>query len=528
MLKPYKIFFLLSLILFLVSLPSFFFPEGGIKFCNISLHYPSINQIFEIDTSRNQNQPSLKPEIAFLDRMVDSTLKTKSLQNQPLNPNKNIDSTSIQDSSKIVDTIPNKSFSTDYLKSKINKLEFPDSTNNPLSSFFEALHTGECNRKLIRVLHYGDSQIEGDRITSYLRSRLQSKFGGGGLGLLHAVPQSSQPAAIIQSTSSNWEKTTLADYDKALTGTNRLGALEGYSIYTPSHNLFSNLTDEAWVLFQRTGGISSAHNFQKLRLFYGFNSKPFMIELKSKEKTLDAEIIPSTNKLNSLTLDIASSLNSFEIKFKGEDSPMIFGISLESEKGVNIDNIPIRGSSGTNFTKTNMVFMKEMLKMLNTKLIILQFGVNVVPNIVESYKYYEIQLYNQIKAIQAAKPDASIIMIGVSDVSRKEGLRFVSYPNVEKIRDAQKNASFKAGIPFWDCYKAMGGKNSMVAWENSKPPLATKDFIHFTYRGANLIAEMFYGALMLEYDNYILKISKQKINQFVSREDSLKLSFKMN
>lgn len=528
MLKPYKIFFFLSLILILVSVPSFFIPEGGIRFCNILIHYPSIIQIFEIDTSKNQNQPSLKPEIAFLDRMVDSTLKTNSIQNQPLSLIKNIDSIGIQDSSKIVDIIPNKAFSADYLKSKINKFEFPDSTNHPLSAFFEALRTGECNRKLIHVLHYGDSQIEGDRITSYLRSRLQAKFGGGGLGLVHAVPQSSQPAAIIQTNSSNWEKTTLADHDKSLTGTNRLGALEGYSVYTPSSSIFSKSIDEAWILFQRTGGISTAHNFHKLRLFYGFNSKPFLVELNSKEKTIDAEIIPSTNKLNSLTLDIASSINTFEIRFKGENSPMIFGISLESEKGVNIDNIPIRGSSGTNFTKTDMVFMKEMLQMLNTKLIILQFGVNVVPNIVENYKYYEVQLYNQIKAIQAAKPDASIIMIGVSDVSRKEGLRFVSYPNIEKIRDAQKNASLKAGIPFWDCYEAMGGKNSMVAWENSKPPLATKDFIHFTYRGANLIAEMFYAALMLEYNNYILKVNKHKINQFVSREDSLKLSEKMN
>lgn len=512
----------------MISLPSFFFPEGGIKFCNISLHYPSINQIFEIDTSKNQSQPNLKPEIAFLDRIVDSTLKNNSIPNQSTNFIKGNDSTSIQDSSKIVDTIPNRTLNTDYLRSKINKLEFSDSTNYPLSAFFEVLRTGECNRKLIHVLHYGDSQIEGDRITSYLRSRLQCKFGGGGIGLVHAIPQSCQPATIIQTNSSNWEKTTLADHDKTLAGINRFGALVGYSLYTPNRNLFSKSTDEAWVLFQRTGGIGSAHNFQKLRLFYGFNSKPFMIELNSNEKTIDAEIIPSTNKLSSLTLDLASGINAFEIKFKGENSPMIFGISLESEKGVGVDNIPIRGSSGTNFTKTDMVFMKEMLQMLNTKLIILQFGVNVVPNIVESYKYYEVQLYNQIKAIQAAKPDASIIMIGVSDVSRKEGLRFVSYPNVEKIRDAQKNASFKAGIPFWDCYEAMGGKNSMVAWENSNPPLATKDFIHFTYRGANLIAEMFYAALMLEYDNYILKVSKQKTNQLVSREDSLKLSSKMN
>jgi len=225
-----------------------------------------------------------------------------------------------------------------------------------------------------------------------------------------------------------------------------------------------------------------------------------------------------------MSLDIDNSISSFELKFRGENSPLIFGLSLETEKGIGVDNIPIRGSSGNNFTKTDMVFMQDMLKMLNAKLIILQFGVNVVPNVVESYKYYETQLYNQLVAIQKAKPDASIIMIGVSDVSRKEGLRYVSYPNIEKIRDAQKHAAFRAGVPFWDCYAAMGGKNSMAAWENAKPPLASKDFIHFTHRGANLIAEMFYAALMSEYSNYLSRFSTPNKLQAAMPKDTLKKS----
>ena len=175
-----------------------------------------------------------------------------------------------------------------------------------------------------------------------------------------------------------------------------------------------------------------------------------------------------------------------------------------------------------------MDFMKAMLSKLNAKLIILQFGVNVVPNIVGSYKYYQNQLYNQIQAIQSALPDASIIMIGVSDVSRKEGLNYTSYPNIEKIRDAQKQAAFKAGVPFWDCYKAMGGKNSMAAWENAKPPLASKDFIHFTYRGANLIAEMFYAALISEYEGYLEKRIKPTNKQVVTKIDSTNISKRLN
>ena len=479
-----------------------------------------MNQLLEIDTSKKSL--SLNPEIVLLDRIVDSTLNATQDKISISGLQIKGDSLSIQDSAKNADTIPNKTFNADILKSKINRLDFPDSTHQSLLSFFDALRNKSYNKKGIRILHYGDSQIEGDRITSYLRSRLQAKFGGGGVGLVPAVPQGSQPYAIAQSTSSNWEKTTLADHDKNLSGINRYGVLGGYSIFTPNRNIFSKSTNDAWIQFERMGGMNyPARNFDRIRIFYGYNTKPFIVELNSEGKTNDAELIPNTNNLSSLLWNINQSTSTFKINFSGDSGPIIFGISLETSKGIMVDNIPIRGSSGIDFTKTDMAFMKEMLGMLNAKLIILQFGVNVVPNIVESYKYYENQLYNQVRAIQAALPDASIIIIGVSDVSRKEGLGYTSYPNIEKIRDAQKQAAFKAGIPFWDCYKAMGGKNSMAAWENAKPPLASKDFIHFTYRGANLIAEMFYAALMSEYEDYQLKNNKSvKYQNIVMKRDS--------
>ena len=36
-------------------------------------------------------------------------------------------------------------------------------------------------------MHYGDSQIECDRITSLLRQRFQEEFGGMGVGLVPAL-----------------------------------------------------------------------------------------------------------------------------------------------------------------------------------------------------------------------------------------------------------------------------------------------------------------------------------------------------
>jgi hypothetical protein len=51
-----------------------------------------------------------------------------------------------------------------------------------LASFYASLaQTGE---RKVRVLHYGDSQIEEDRISQQIREKLQARFGGKGVGLM--------------------------------------------------------------------------------------------------------------------------------------------------------------------------------------------------------------------------------------------------------------------------------------------------------------------------------------------------------
>ena len=148
----------------------------------------------------------------------------------------------------------------------------------------------------------------------------------------------------------------------------------------------------------------------------------------------------------------------------------------------------------------NKGLLKQQLKDLNVKFIILQFGVNIVPYLTSNFTFYEDQLYAQLERLKSVAPEVSILVVGVSDMSRKEGEDYVSYPNIEQIRDAQRRAAFKAGCAFWDLYEAMGGKNSMPSWVFADPPLANKDFTHFTPKGARLVSEMLYKALMTAYE----------------------------
>jgi len=142
----------------------------------------------------------------------------------------------------------------------------------------------------------------------------------------------------------------------------------------------------------------------------------------------------------------------------------------------------------------------------------MHFGVNIVPSSRENYDFYEEKLCQQLQFLKSLDEELSIIVMGVSDMSKKTEGHYESYSNIEKIRTAQKNAAFKANCAFWDTYKAMGGKNSMPSWVFADPPLARKDFTHFTYKGSVVIAKMFYKALIKDYNRYIQKDNADSLN----------------
>jgi hypothetical protein len=178
----------------------------------------------------------------------------------------------------------------------------------------------------------------------------------------------------------------------------------------------------------------------------------------------------------------------------------IYGISFESYRGLQMDNIAMRGGSGLVFTRMNREQQMKMMEYLSPGLIILQYGGNVVPYINASR--YEISFKRELDFMKELCPGIPVIVIGPADMSMKVKGSFESFPGVEPVRDALRKATMESGFAFWDLYEAMGGHNSMPSFVNSDPPLANTDYIHFSSLGINLVGEMFYNALMLEYEAY--------------------------
>ncbi len=505
--KPLNILiFILSVFTGMLVL-SFVIPKDGIKITeDWTLHFPSIDEILEPKHENYVDISDIITQNQILDTIKDEVNELKSAYL--------IDSSLVY--YKPIDIKPGE---------VTRKLEFPTSNKMVLNKFFKELANLPVSNKLIRILHYGDSQIEADRMTSYFRYKLQSQFGGSGPGLIPAIQPYGFLSPVVSESAGDWKRYPGFTKRDTMVGHSRYGVLASFSRFSPlpekldpvdsigkTDSIPNNIKkySASLTLKHSPYAVKSVKRYTKARLFYGYNSKPFNLKLFDGEELIsDNTLIPSES-LQVKKWKFANTPSYLHLEFNGEDSPDIYAMALDGNRGIAVDNIALRGSGGLIFTNSSNSLLASIYQHLNVKLIILQFGGNITPHILENYNYYERSFYRQLTTLKKLIPGVSIIVIGLADMSLKEKDTYVSYPNVTLIRDALKSASFKADCAFWDMYEAMGGENSMPSWVFSEPALAEKDFIHFTVGGSKIIAQMFYRALMLEYNSYIKKQNKLK------------------
>jgi lysophospholipase L1-like esterase len=375
-----------------------------------------------------------------------------------------------------------------------------------LSRFFQNLKEG----KSTRIMHYGDSQLEGDRITANFRNKLQNKFGGSGIGLRPAVQPYDFVFSAVQTNSVNWTRYPIYGSVDTLVEHNRYGVMGAFSRFAPL--TFDSVPFQSTVLHESELSISKSNisynktrEYKRLKLFYGNAKSPVNLQVLVNGEVVFSDILKENVDYAVVSCNLPDSADNVVLKFSGYDSPDIYGVDLSDTAGVIVDNIALRGSSGTIFTQSDFQHSTKMYRDLNPGLFILQFGGNVMPYIKDqkAIDNYGRWFASQIKRLKQSCPNAAVIVIGPSDMSTKVKDKYVTYDYLPAVVEALKQAAFSTGSGYWDMYQAMGGHNSMPGWVNAKPELAAPDYVHFTPRGSSLISNMFYNAFMLEYNNYL-------------------------
>lgn len=350
----------------------------------------------------------------------------------------------------------------------------------------------------IRVLHYGDSQIEIDRITSTLRRELMARFGGYGVGLIPAI-QTIPTTAISQSC------------NKPLTR---------YMAYGPSEMRFdtahygimgqtAQVDGTATFEFKATGMAQNCtKKFGHITVLTDLIEKPLTIKVTTATGTLTKTADCNTTSV-SFALSDSTRQATVEVSGKG----LIHAFLLDGDnKGLQYDNSAMRGCSGTIFTSIDSKSMKSYFDNYEVPLIILQYGGNVVPYAktdkqIETYCH---SLRRQINYLHRISPDSKILFIGPSDMATNINGEMTTYPHLKRLVNALRQMCLDNDVAFWSLYNAMGGENSMKKWVNQRPALAGSDHIHFTSAGAEYTGQMLIEALNAAYEYYKTEQGQKK------------------
>ena len=425
-----------------------------------------------------------------------------------------------------------------------------------LDKFFNYLMNHKQS-EIVRIAHYGDSQIEGDRLTCFLRTRLQARFGGSGLGFVPLIDNTDN-VNLSRTHSANWKRYTvfhdrfsngyygaagsvfrfgngfidndedvLEDTTKTAADNNDQKAkdhkakgkktkVKKKKKVEPKNGDSDKVADKNDVADKATYSGSAYVSFSLLpqirydhvSLMYGRSKSPCKVNVYCNGEKVFSDDLPETETFKIFDLHIPANTLNFKLEFLSSNSPDFYGLLVDGTHGVQIDNYSLRGHSGDGLMLINQNYFSIQLRKLNTRLIMLQYGINAVPYIKSDKMCQSLEesYVSELNMLKSVAPNASILVIGVGDMARHSEGESASYPMLPKIRDAQKRAALRTNCAFYDLFETMGGLNSIIAWYNKK--LASTDG-HLTTKGREIIAKDIYDALMIEYDMYRYKRHKK-------------------
>ncbi|MEG1498810.1 MAG: hypothetical protein RRX93_05630 [Bacteroidales bacterium] len=382
-----------------------------------------------------------------------------------------------------------------------------------LSDYAEYTTSSLYSNKFIRILHYGDSQIENDHITSTIRSFLQTAFGGNGKGMLPLF-QTYYTGPVHIRKFGDWQIKTLKKNSRK----GNYGLCNSYLYPPPITALIESKTKTYGNIQIKLENSFIEKNNRPLflqALVHEEVSKQDMELRVNKTKVLSTQQCLSSFGLKRYDWALPSTTEELSLRMCFLKNRNIYALSINDTTGICVDNLPVRGSAGEIFLQNNRRFLIDNYALMNVGLVIYQFGVNAIPQdpskIMPNYDYYERLLYQELIYLRILMPNTPIIVVGISDRSRKKGLSFETNPNVLEVRKAQKQAALKAGCVYWDLFSTMGGNNSMQKWVDRTPSLAMKDYIHFNDKGSELVGKMFYKSLINDYRKFLITEKKKKL-----------------
>lgn len=441
----------------------------GISFGNTMLRYPTPDILGMLFKSKEKENNKLNELIKETNTIVDE--KTDKLATN--------------------DTIANDSLHK--LETNVEgKIYYPGNRIDYIKRLKNKLRQGVC-----QIVHYGDSQIEGDRITGYVRNRLQLAFNGGGPGFFPIKVVYNQNSIDI-TTSGNWVRYAFFDRkQRRKVGHDMYGLFATYSRFTNYAKDTTGLpvSKATFTIKPSAKSYARLQHYTKFGLHYGNAMGKVKIKVYKNGNIIKTDSLISDGKYHNYKLNFATTPKELKIELEARVSPDFYGVTLDADTGVRMDNVAMRGEAGRIFTRMNYENYRQMSVDRQPDLFIFQYGGNTIPYMKTDQQlreYVEGLIFN-MKWVKRANPNAMFMLLGPGDMTTSRNGQRLTYPFLPKLNDLMKEECMKNDVAYFSMYEAMGGENSMISWV--KQGMAASDYVHFSPKGTKLISEVFYQCL---------------------------------
>lgn len=354
-------------------------------------------------------------------------------------------------------------------------LEISDSAvDRKLTAFAKALRElKQGKRKVVTILHIGDSHVAGDYMTAALRQRFQSVYGNAGRGLVSApgYPYFRTPG-LTYVPSGDWIQ------NNSLKAAGPVYGLTGASV--------ESNTKDASLRFAWPG--SSSVVVQLLK-------SPDGGEVKVAGAA-ESKIVDTRGPIGLITVAVKG--DRVTITNTGGGDIALLGVEfLRKSSGIRYLNIGIPGASAELFKKWRTDIIREQIRLIDPQLIIWAYGTNEGFDDDLDASAYQASVNAIINLLSAQAPAASWLIVGPPDAQRRKqpgyacgGDWFVP-PKLDTVTSSLKRVAQAHKFTFWNWQKAMGGRCSMMKWVQLS--LGAKDHVHYTAAGYEKLAGMMYS-----------------------------------
>lgn len=334
---------------------------------------------------------------------------------------------------------------------------------------------GKLDRAL-RISYFGDSLIASDQISNGLRERFGALLGKGGPGFVFAASPHpfNQHAAVQRYISGDWR-------------------IHGASSAVPSDHLLG------------LGG--SAEGNGSIRFVPASPVTGIDIHYLEQPRGGDIEVLADGRLIDTVSTTGDAKRAAFKRVTVGASKKLelrvargrvrLFGASLETAKGVVVDNLGIVNATAKGMARYNLAdHLKGQLAHRSPDLVIVMFGTNEAEWLApkgQGMAEHEQVFKDLLASVRAANPDGSCLVVSPLDQLdwRKDGAP--PRESIPAMVDAQHRAAQAMGCAFWDTFEWMGGKGASAQW--FRRGLVVKDFQHPTSEGAARIAEALFAGL---------------------------------